>query len=395
VSAIAATGALAIAASSIVLAADKQDADRQPYVRADEVQLSGYPLNETYLAPPAAVVTTVQKALKESSRFQVVSGSRPDVSWQIRDVVPNHPSRFTNAGSGQYGTLPIGLVSSIAIADRSAMDRYGLSTRARKELADRGALFLGPDDGHVVVESIAASTDAHGQVVTPGTPVPPTRTFEAAMTGERVLTGSLPRLLVTPAKAAELRLKARPGTVVLRTPKALTKDQLNLVRDISFDARVENPVNPSGIDHNYVGFDFYTPSNRVDPLLIEWALVGIALVLVLFVVAVNLALSASETRDERDVLTIVGAAPSSMRRANGYKAMLLNVMGTLLAIPVGFLPVVVYVANSSNHLPLVFPWRVVTLLVVALSVVAGLVTMLASGIALRLRPVRISTMAFD
>jgi putative ABC transport system permease protein len=141
--------------------------------------------------------------------------------------------------------------------------------------------------------------------------------------------------------------------------------------------------------------NFYVPPTGVDPLLIEWALVGIALVLVLFVVAVNLALSAAETRDERDVLTVVGAAPASMRQANGYKAVLFTIMGALLAVPVGFLPVAVFVSADSNNLPLIFPWQVVSALVIVLPIAAGLVTTVASGIALRFRPIRISTMAYD
>jgi ABC-type antimicrobial peptide transport system permease subunit len=118
--------------------------------------------------------------------------------------------------------------------------------------------------------------------------------------------------------------------------------------------------------------------------------------LVLFVVTVNLALSAAETRDERDVLAVVGASPATTRRTNGYKAGLICAMGALLAVPVGFLPVVVFLtAHDSVHLPIVFPWRMVALLVVALPVVAGLVTTGASAMALKLRPVRVSKMAFD
>lgn len=52
-------------------------------------------------------------------------------------------------------------------------------------------------------------------------------------------------------------------------------------------------------------------------------------------------------------------------------------------------------AASGNDLPLVFPWRVVLLLVAAVPIVAALATTAFSGIALRLRPVRISTMDFD
>ena len=121
----------------------------------------------------------------------------------------------------------------------------------------------------------------------------------------------------------------------------------------------------------------------------------VALGLVLFVVAVNLALSAAETRDERDVLTVVGAAPGAMARTNGYKAALLTVMGAVLAIPIGFLPIAVYVHGAPGVIPLEFPWRVAALLVIAIPLVGGLIVTAGSAAALRLRPVHISTMAYD
>jgi hypothetical protein len=193
--------------------------------------------------------------------------------------------------------------------------------------------------------------------------------------------GAMPRLLVTPALATRLGMHAVPGPVVLRSPHNLTavqRTRLNSLDDVSPSSVVD-----------------YTPPGGLDPLLVQWTLVGISLVMVLFVVAVNLALSAAETRDERDVLTVVGAAPAVMRRANGYKAALQTVMGALLAIPIGFLPVVVFVTADNSTRPLVFPWAVVAMLVVALPVVGGLVTTAASGLALRFRPVRVSTMAYD
>jgi predicted lysophospholipase L1 biosynthesis ABC-type transport system permease subunit len=142
--------------------------------------------------------------------------------------------------------------------------------------------------------------------------------------------------------------------------------------------------------------DFYQPTDEVDPLLIDEILVGVALALVLFVVAVNLALSAAETREERDVLAVVGASPATTRRTNGYKAALVTLLGTALAIPVGFLPVVVFVVTHHHHeLPLVFPWRLAVALVLAVPLVAGLVTTAGSALALWVRPVRVSKMAFD
>jgi ABC-type antimicrobial peptide transport system permease subunit len=116
----------------------------------------------------------------------------------------------------------------------------------------------------------------------------------------------------------------------------------------------------------------------------------------LFVVAVSLALASSETRDERDVLDVVGASPKTLRRTSARKAVLLTVLGALLAVPVGFLPVLVFVqANSHNDVDLIFPWRVVTILLVAIPLIAGLVTTCGSAVSLRARPIKASTMALD
>jgi hypothetical protein len=70
-------------------------------------------------------------------------------------------------------------------------------------------------------------------------------------------------------------------------------------------------------------------------------------------------------------------------------------MGALLAIPVGLLPVAVFYAASTDHIRLMLPYTVIGLVVIAVPVAAGLITALASTVALRVRPVRISTMAFD
>jgi hypothetical protein len=84
-----------------------------------------------------------------------------------------------------------------------------------------------------------------------------------------------------------------------------------------------------------------------------------------------------------------------LRRASAHKAWLLSFLGAVLGIPVGFLPVVVFTRADPTNIPLVFPWRIVVLLVVLVPAAAGIVTTLASGIALRRRPVTISTMAFE
>jgi len=387
VSAICATGALAIAASALFLGVHAHDTTEPQYMRDDEVMLFGTETTNGFIAPAASTVSETERVLPEAKRIVVLVPSRPNVEWSIRKLVRDNPTGDVHSESVDGSALGANGQTWVAIADRALVAEYDLSKSDRRLLAERGALLLGPGDGHadVALQGVRAA----------GVATPPTRTIVAAMVGTRKAVSyagagaTLPRLLVTPARATQLGMTARPGLVVLRNPTRLTKAQrlqiLNLADELQAGA--------SGDPNVFFQVDF--PQSRVSTLLVQWVLVGITLVLVLFVVAVNLALSATETRDERDVLTIAGAAPSAMRVANGYKAALLTVMGAVLAIPVGFLPVAVFSLADGGNAPLVFPWLVVALLVVALPIVAGIVTTAASGIALRLRPVRISTMAYD
>jgi len=107
-----------------------------------------------------------------------------------------------------------------------------------------------------------------------------------------------------------------------------------------------------------------------------------ALLFALFVVAVGLALAAAETRDERDVLAALGAAPRTVRRANGCKAFLLTLLGGAVAVPVGLLPVAVSSRLAEDDtLSLVVPWRTIALLVVAVPLLAAAVTAAATAAA--------------
>ncbi len=112
----------------------------------------------------------------------------------------------------------------------------------------------------------------------------------------------------------------------------------------------------------------------------------------------SLALSAAETRDERDILVSLGARPSTMRAVSGWKAALLAVSGALVAIPTGFIPVAVVflaVAKPGETAQIAFPWSTTLQLVVVAPIIAGAVAYAGSTIAQTLRPTRMSTFATD
>jgi hypothetical protein len=199
-------------------------------------------------------------------------------------------------------------------------------------------------------------------------------------------------VLLTPSRAHALGFTAESAIVVLRAGDPLTTGQRDALADVSSLAEDEQLDNP-GAPRSTVQWS--VPESGLDPLAVQALLAGLALLFTLFVVAASLALAAAETRDERDVLSVVGAAPKTMRRASGQKAVLLTVLGAVLAIPVGFLPVSVFVAASDKGEPLVFPWPTAGLLLFVVPIASGLFAWAGSAIGTRVRPVAVSTMTFE
>jgi putative ABC transport system permease protein len=403
VSAVCATAALAIGASALVLSAEAKSAQEPDFMRDDEVHLQaslgglvspagvGGP---TQVAP--ALVSAVHAALPGAARHDIplAVAENPTWRWAL--------GRFTAGGpladEGYVFLHPSLPGVAAAVAGPEVFEVYGLSERERDVIAEEGILGLGATAGRaqldIVSEPAAAehlvlpSPGAAPQVVVPGIAV------AVAGLGDRA-PGMLPRLIVTPQRARELGLRETAGPVVLRLDRPLTQDQRNAVADIVEEYHAELMEQQALGGGAFVDVAWQQPPGGVDPLVLEAILSGVALLFSLFVVATSLALAAAETRDERDVLAVVGAPPSAMSRTSGRKALLLTALGAVLAIPVGFLPVSVFTAASEQDLPLVFPWRIVLALVVAVPFVSAAVATGASAVALRLRPVRVSTMAFD
>ncbi len=365
VSAVCVTGALAVALSAIIQSVET--GSRQTEIPADRVVIStsahtgplapeNGPVTETILSPPAAVVDRVKGVLPRATVLQQ--------SWV----------GLTQAGDQTAG-----------VADADLLDTYGFGWDVRSALERTGLVSLGSNAGTTTL-----TIEAGGR---------PPATVPAAVVAIDNLgsIGQLPPVLITPGKAAELGLTPKPGDVVLRLPADLTADQRNAVEGV-FEEQIDEQsgeVGPDGTPPPFTNINFYRPYGAPDPFVVDTVLGGVALVFALFVVATSLALAAAETRDERDVLTVVGASPRTIRRTSGVKAVVVSLLGTALAVPLGLLPVLVFTSVETADLPFVFPWRVVALLVVAVPLIAGATTLSASALALRVRPVRTSTMAFE
>ncbi len=408
VSAVCATSALAIGASALVLSADAKDANEPQWMRPDEVHLSAQAIAPTIseevrlvshpVEVPDDYLDELRAAIPGTEVHHIeqvgVAGAGQDARWEVRDFVPAEPLPDGEASlhlmSGAYP-------QHAAVADDELLHLYDFPAGVARALDENGIAALGylPVGGTATVTLVAEQYDESGTGEQPNLRelIPP---FPVEIVPDDDFpVGAVPRILMTPARAEDLGLVPSASLTVLRAPGPLSDADRAALQDISDDYRDFALDTQGPGDEISLNFNVLYPTESLNPRLVEALLTAAALVLSLFVVAVSLALAAAETRDERDVLVVIGAPPPTMRHTSGHKAFLLTLFGAALAVPVGFLPVSVFTAASENDLPLVVPWRVVLLLVAAVPVVAALATTAFSGIALRLRPVRISTMAFD
>jgi putative ABC transport system permease protein len=379
VAAVCATSALAVMASAIVLGIIAGDKAEYSGNRDDEVQLMSHEVE----APP-----TFQTIPGGPTRAKVPFGTAvavpEDLLNAMKNAVPSLRTIHTTVlavepALNQSGTQPGPPISrSPAVADASTLDAYELDGAATRVLRQYGAISI--DDGMGDSASAPTSVELGDRTID----------LHKVSTSE---IGLLPHIVITPALAEELHLETVTGPTILRASHDLTSAELDLLSEIRDDYATN-----ANADGKYImtGSAIFSSGDAPPAFVLEALLSGIALVFALFVVAASLALAAAETRDERDALAVIGATPSTMRRTSAHKAVLLAALGAALAIPVGFLPVVVITATDDSATPfLVFPWRTIAMLLVVVPVIIGLFTAGASSIGLRLRPVRVSTMTFD
>jgi putative ABC transport system permease protein len=330
------------------------------------VRAAGYHTGDAWAAPPPSVVDEV---------LSIVPGSRVVATQRavVPDVAGAHAEPGTEPGP-TIGELQVLDEETAAVwgFDRDVMDRLRSADVAVPEgwwpaaAGERVEVALDDRDGRTARRV--------GALVVAGVPEPST-TREAA---------------------TRLGLLLTPGPTLVQAPSPLTQRQRNDLGWITADA--ELPTDEEGREVSVWVETSYERERVSRSLLLAWV-VAVAALVSLAIIGLGLALSAAETKDERDVLATVGARPRSLRRLAATKAGVLAVTGTVLGVPVGFVPVWVVVraatAERISSVEVVFPWWLVVLLTVAVPLVAAAATFLASAASLRLRPVRASTLAFD
>jgi hypothetical protein len=269
------------------------------------------------------------------------------------------------------------------IADDAVLDAVRADGEVRSALRENGAVLLSPkSDGREVIIRAPNLREVPVRVVR--------HPYQLGYDG---------RLLVTPAFAADVGARVGPAGSLLVFPEPLDDEDRDGLEDLGSD--LERAFSGDAEAEGYVQLVWEHDDGRPTALQLELLLTGVALIFCLFVVGVSLALAAAEGKDERDILTIAGAQPAMVARSAGARAWLMATLGAAMAVPIGFLPVVVVSwasrqnPNSASAFPIVFPSRTVGLLVVVVPLVVCGVAWAVSSTAQRIRPVRISTATFE
>ena len=401
VTAIAATAAFAIAGSTALATSQIEHhyPDEILNVPLDAVIVTSavwpeYDFENGIVDPPLYTPITITDELVDQV-MAITGGTSTVRRAAVWDPAPFPEDRYGTSAEG----LPMDVTGSMVIADPVVLEMIGLSERDRARLDEIGAMTLFDVSGGEVEESFEQVIDIEGSGE---------RTFRVAATTEAFESqGGVWGTLVTEKAARELGLAVVDDAVVVRAAEDLNGDQLRRLMDLQ---RELNPAEfgPLVFDVPETGTDTAEPVQIVAPPypgndvrtdLIQLSIAAAALLLTLFVVAVGLALSAAESRDERDVLTAVGAKPSTLRRVAAEKAVLMSLTGTLLALPAGLLLIVAVLRaiddGNPGPTPIDVSWLTLGLLVLGVPLLAGVVTWIGSSIAQRLRPVHMSTLHAD
>jgi len=352
VSAVAAAGGLAVAITALVIGyAAGEDARPQP--------------------PERIVIATEVDTMVGRSPDKGVGVYDPpdaDARAELGRLLPA-AERLTLRTAGvqtDWPDLPVPVV-----ADPAVLDGFGLGRDVRRALARSGLVVLGSRGDRPPFGTLP---DGHPhEVVT----VPSDISFEP-----------LPAVLMSPSLLREAGVQPHEAAVAFVADRPLTERRLDALETFSedwqFDADATNRVVTAPWPHE-----------GPTPVQIELILAAVALAFAVLVVGASLALAATESRDERDVLTVAGVAPGSLARSAGGKAWLLAAIGAAMAVPIGLLPVAVFAVADRGDMVFRVPWRTIGLLAVVLPALAAAVALGASALAQRLRPVRVSTAVFE
>lgn len=338
------TGA-AIAAATLVLALP--------------VSLSAFSLSEEHLSSTTGPLAKDQIVIRgpASALASTTGGALVDsLRWSVPDAVvarvssPDVRAMVDQLGQGPNGSTYTSLVSvPVVIGGGDLLNALhagpGATALDHGEVVTLGS-FL-PDNGTAsIIVGNAAGT---------GTAVP-----AVAVRGLAYLDSSevLPAAVMSPTTAEALGVATGRGWLLMRLPRSVTSND----RETVAAALASAP-----------GFYLKTAADYQPPWgLVRASALGASSLAALGIVAVALALVASEARRSRLIVASLGAGPMMRRAAAMWSAAFVSLTAALLALPLGLIPFVLVEKTRPVPRPLVIPWTAIVIVCLAIPAITGL-----------------------
>lgn len=230
VSAVCATGALAIAASALVLGVDAGAGDEPDFMRADEVHLTAYgqPATDDEDSPPTLVtvpeglVDEVSAALPGAEVHRLTAVGAPDAPastrWTSSEVAPGQPA--SGGGPGLLSGGPFGILA--VVADDTVLGLYDLPPAALRVLTDEGIVGIGENGSASFTTDLTLVADRVDEAVDGARPpidelLPPV-SLTVVAPGDLALR-SLGGVFMTVERARALGLEAVPARPWCERPR--------------------------------------------------------------------------------------------------------------------------------------------------------------------------------
>ena len=356
--------ALPILVSSVLLTTRADDRARwRPALAGDQLRVQA--VGRGGREPPEEAVRAV---------LAVVTGS---VAAPLRlALLPADRSERAKGGQVPVDVFPRALVrqeeepGGLFVGGGDLLAALG-AERAAGDLAAGKVVGVGGgtvDGGRVTLHRADFRDGQSGTV-----PDPRAKVVPAVEIGDRPLLATL-RYVIGAQEARRQGMVTEPQGVLVRAPHDLTPAELRAARaalraypDLTVMAGPGSP--PASVPASLLALLF-----------------GVSAAVALAVVAAMVGLAQAEAGPERRTLFAVGASPSVLRRSAAAGAGLLALLGGVLAVPAGLLPLAAIDAASPGTTPLVVPWAGLgaTTALVPLLAAAGAATLTRTG---RLTPV--------
>jgi len=311
VTALLAAFAATVALSAYQASVEASDLARfQPPVQPEQIQVEGP-------GASAAGAAIARELAAEAGGPIRGAGSDTQLVW----ISPKNSNDPNNILSTQY----------VTVGDADLVRALGGASAV--------AQFEG---GSVVLFSDRPSALNEATIHLEGLDGAPTRTaLVPAVVVQRVATGNLPGAVVPASVAARLGITpgANEQNYIVRLAHAATEGELTVA---------------AGIAAGYA--DTWITTARPPDIAgggFRWVLIGLSLLFALTVTGIAVALGEAESRSDQRTLLAVGADPALRRRITAARAGVIALLGGLLAVPAGLLPV--WGLLASRGAPLVVP----------------------------------------